>query len=147
MSQTMTTATVPATFMLNEEPVQSVQPTESVLLLDGALYVAASVTLKRDAVNSRLTAFAVVRALNSDGSPLLDGHGASIQATHSRSCAANELMDYGGEDRLMKDALLIALGDTSDSTLAVADDNIRAGVIAGSVSGDHSTPHTLLGLG
>lgn len=138
MSQTMIVA--------SDIPADALQPGESALLLDGAIYVAASVSLKRDSVNSRLSAIASVRALKSDGTPMLDGHGQPVQAKHIRSCSAVDLADYGGEEKLMKDALLITLGDTTDTILAVADDNIRAAVTVAQVSGDHESPHTLLGL-
>lgn len=138
MTTTMTSTT--------DIPADSLQPNESAILLDGSIYVAASVSLKRDSVNSRLSAIASVRALKSDGTPMLDGHGQPVQSKHIRSCAAVDLADYGGEAKLMKDALLITLGDTTDTTLAVADDNIRAAVTVAQVSGDHESPHTLLGL-
>src|SRR5579859_1949698 len=131
MAQTMATAVIPG-----------LQPNEAGLLLDGSIYVAASVIIKRDPVNSTVTAIATARAVKQDGTPLLDAHDQPIVSTHPRSCDAASFSGLGAT-QLSADALKLAIGDTNDATLGVADDNIRAAIAVAAVSGPVSATAAL----
>lgn len=111
-------------------PDGALEEGEICLLLDGEFLVAVSVVCKRNAVNSIVTWTARARALEKDGTPMLDAHLQPITASHPRSCPSTQVEAMGGEDVIAKEAILIVLGDAQSlqGDLAGADMNIRSAI-------------------
>lgn len=108
---------------------------EQVVRLDSGDYVAVSCTLSR--VPSGVSFHAKARAINPNGSPILDANGDKVETEFIHSVPAS-IVDSTGSIEIAKDCMMAVLGEqtiTPWADVLLSDANIRISIAAAPISG------------
>ena len=100
--------------LTDDEHGAGLYPDETLIELDTGELVAVSVTSKRQANTGGLMVCAWSRAVNPDGSTLLDSGGEEIENEHHTTFTPHDVLEYG-IDYLNRQVLLLMIGEPLDA--------------------------------